>query len=296
MKASVIVCSTGRKTLFDCLESLKTQDYTGYEVLVVSYEKAIEERVKNMGIKFVFSPKANLSYQRNLGIMESEGEFVCFIDDDAIASPSWIRNLIEAFDDEKIACVGGKISLRIEGEMEEELKKLKTEILKGFLGETSLGEEKIEVKQPLLWGSNICFRKKVFEEVGYFDERMGRTPELMLYNEDIEIQRRILRAGFKMIYEPRALVWHRIPPEKLKVEYFLQRSFWQGYSNALAIRREEDTKKFVEKIKNQFWNFLLKEKIFEHFFETFITTDINEKISKYQKIGMLIGLLEISRG
>jgi len=45
--------------------------------------------------------------------MESKGEFVCFIDDDAIASPHWVRNLINSFIDEKVVCVGGKIELKV---------------------------------------------------------------------------------------------------------------------------------------------------------------------------------------
>jgi glycosyltransferase involved in cell wall biosynthesis len=296
MKVSVVVCSVGRETLFDCLESLKNQSYDDYEVLVVSFEKGIEERVKNFGAKFVFSQKANVSYQRNLGILESKGDFICFIDDDAIASQSWIKNLIESFVDEKVVCVGGKIKLKIEGEAPEKLRNLEEGIFKGFLGETLLGEERMEIKQPLLWGSNICFRKEIFDEVGYFDEKIGRTPSLMLCNEDIEIQKRILKKGFKIIYEPKALVWHRIPSEKLTVNYFLERGFWQGYSNVLAARRNEDVKKFVEKLKYPLWDFLIKEKIFESIFEIFIANNLNEKILKYQKIGMAVGLLELAKG
>jgi glycosyltransferase involved in cell wall biosynthesis len=296
MKVSVVVCSVGRETLFDCLESLKNQSYDDYEVLVVSFEKGIEERVKNFGAKFVFSQKANVSYQRNLGILESKGDFICFIDDDAIASQSWIKNLIESFVDEKVVCVGGKIKLKIEGETLEKLKNLEEGIFKGFLGETLLGGERMEIKQPLLWGSNICFRKEIFDEVGYFDEKIGRTPSLMLCNEDIEIQKRILKKGFKIIYEPKALVWHRIPSEKLTVNYFLERGFWQGYSNVLAARRNEDVKKFVEKLKYPLWDFLIKEKIFESIFEIFIANNLNEKILKYQKIGRAVGLLELAKG
>jgi len=296
MKVSVVVCSVGRETLFDCLESLKNQSYDDYEVLVVSFEKGIEERVKNFGAKFVFSQKANVSYQRNLGILESKGDFICFIDDDAIASQSWIKNLIESFVDEKVVCVGGKIKLKIEGKAPEKLRNLEEGIFKGFLGETLLGEERMEIKQPLLWGSNICFRKEIFDEVGYFDEKIGRTPSLMLCNEDIEIQKRILKKGFKIIYEPKALVWHRIPSEKLTVNYFLERGFWQGYSNVLAARRNEDVKKFVEKLKYPLWDFLIKEKIFESIFEIFIANNLNEKILKYQKIGRAVGLLELAKG
>jgi hypothetical protein len=80
------------------------------------------------------------------------------------------------------------------------------------------------------------------------------------------------------------------------VDYFLERGFWQGYSNALAARRNENVKKFVRKLKEPFWNFMIKEKIFENVFETFIANNLNEKILKYQKIGMAVGLLELAMG
>ncbi|MEM5853480.1 MAG: glycosyltransferase [Candidatus Aenigmatarchaeota archaeon] len=296
MKISVVVCSVGRETLFDCLQSLKSQNYEEYETIVVSFERSIEEKVKDYGARFIFSPRANASFQKNLGILESRGELICFIDDDAIAEPNWIKTLSESFTEDQIACVGGKIKLIIEGEIPDRLKSLDENIFKGFLGETLLGDEKKEIEEPLLWGSNICFRKKIFDEVGYFDEKIGRTPNLMLCNEDIEIQERILKKGFKIIYEPSALVWHKVTKERLTMDYFLKRSFWQGYSDVLAARRNENVKKFVANIKNPFWNFLIKKKMFENMFESFIVEDLNKKIFNYQRIGRIVGFLELTRG
>jgi len=295
MKISIIVPSIGRETLFDCLKSLKNQNYEDFEILVVSFEKSIENKVKRLGARFVFSPKANVSFQRNLGIRESRGEYVCFIDDDAIAESSWIKNLIESFTDEKIVCAGGKINLINESEIPKELK-LEKNIFGGFLGETLLDTEVGEIKKPMLWGSNICFRKKIFDEVGYFDERIGRTPDLPLCNEETEIQERILKKQFKIIYNSRALVWHKVFPERLTESYFLQRSFWQGYSEIIASRRYDNVKKFIENSKFSFWNFLMKEKIFENIFETFIAEDLNKKIFIYKKIGRAVGFLELAKG
>jgi len=295
MEVSIVVCSKGRETLFDCIKSLKMQDYEDFEILVVSFEKSIEDEVTKLGAKFVFSSKANVSFQRNLGIKESEGDFVCFIDDDAVAESSWIKNLIRSFTDEQIACIGGKIKLMFESEIPKELEKLPKEIFEGFLGGTILDVENGKIKKPLIWGSNICFRKKIFDEVGYFDERIGQSSALPLYNEEIEIQERIFKKGFKIVYEPDALVWHKVFPERLTVNYFLQRAFWQGYSEVVAARRYKDIKKFIESTKNGFWNFLMKEKIFENIFETLVTEDLNEKILKYQKIGRVVGFLDLAK-
>jgi GT2 family glycosyltransferase len=293
MRASVIVCTVGRKSFFNCLHSLKYQDYDNYEILIVSFEKSIEKKVKELGATFILSPKANVSFQRNLGILKSDGDFICFIDDDAIADTSWISNLVKSFTDEKIACVGGKIKPKLEGKIPDALKSLEEKTLKGFLGETFLGDERKELQEPLVWGSNICFRREIFDEVGYFDEKIGRTPNLMLCNEDIEIQERILKKGLKIVYEPKAVVWHIIPKEKLTINYFLERGFWQGYSDVLASRRNDSIKKSIKKLKNPFYNFLMKEKIFENIFNIFLTSNLNEKILTYQKIGRIVGFFEL---
>ncbi len=294
MKVSIIVCTIGRETIFDCIESLKNQKFEDFEIVVVSCDISIKNKID--GVKFVYSSKANVSYQRNLGIQNSKGEFVCFIDDDAIADKFWIKNLIKNFVDDKIVCVGGKINLMFEGKVPKELDNIPRNIFKGFLGATILGNKKMELKKPLLWGSNICFRKEIFDKVGYFDEKIGRTLTEPLCNEDIEIQERILKKGFKIIYDPKALIWHRVFPEKLTKEFFLERAFWQGYSDVLAKRREENMKRIMEISKIEIHNFLLKEKVFEEIFRLLIIEDLKEKINKYQKIGRGIGFLELIKG
>lgn len=296
MKVSVIICSIGRKTLFDCLESLINQDFQNFEVLVVSFEKSIEKKVEEYDAKFIFSPKANVSFQRNLGIKKSKGKLICFIDDDAIADPSWIKNLIKPFRDRRVGCSGGRIELMFECKIPEELKKIAKDTFRGFLGGTSLGEERKEIKKPLLWGSNICFRRKIFDYIGYFDERIGRTPTLPLCNEEIEIQERILSRGFKIVYEPKALVWHRVFSERLTLSYFLERAFWQGYSEAIGSRRYKAIKNFIKNNKAIIWGFLMKEKMFENMFEVVFTKDLNEKILRYKKIGRIVGFLDLAKG
>ena len=49
------------------------------------------------------------SAARNTGVMASHGEFVAFIDDDAVAFPDWLKALLSHFDDTRVVGVGGQL-------------------------------------------------------------------------------------------------------------------------------------------------------------------------------------------
>jgi len=294
MKVSIIVCTLTCDNLKDCLESLKKQTFKDFEVVVVTPNPNVKKISDKFGTKFVLSEFAGVSHQRNLGIKHAEGEIICFIDDDAIADERWLEFLIKNFE-ERVGCVGGKIELLFEGKVNEDLKEIDEGLFKRFLGGTNLGNEKIELKEPLLWGSNLAIKKEIFDKVGLFDEMIGKKGEIELYNEEIELQDRILKKGYKLIYEPKAIVWHKVLTKKLNLEYFLKRAFWQGYSDVLAFRDEKALKEMVEKMDEKNFYFLLKRKIFEEVVEVLLEKNPTQKILKYLKIGRGIGLLDLKK-
>ena len=294
MKASIIVCTLHSKNLKDCLKSLKKQTFKDFEILVVTPNPNVKKISEEFGARFILSQLAGVSYQRNLGIRYARGEIICFIDDDAVADERWLEFLVKNFK-EKVGCVGGKIKLWFEGEINKELKKIDEGLFKRFLGGTTLGNKKIELKEPLLWGSNLAVKKEIFEKVGFFDELIGKKGEIELYNEEIELQERILRKGYKLIYEPKAIVWHKVPTKKLNLEHFLRRAFWQGYSDVLAFRKEKTVKEMVKKMEEGNFYFLLKRKIFEEIVEMLLEKNPTQKILRCLKIGRGMGLLDLKR-
>lgn len=294
-RSSIIVCTIGRSTLEECLKSLLNQSYENYEVIVVSSNKKVEPIVSQFQFTFIYSHISNVSYQKNLGIDNSSGEIIAFIDDDAVANKEWLKYLVENFKEEKIGCVGGKISVKINSDIPPILKNLPTEIFKGFLGETLLKYDKVtEIDKPLLWGSNISFRRDVLREVGKFDVQLGRTPTNLLCGEEIELERRILKAGYKLIYEPRAEVIHLINKERLTKSYFLRRSFWQGYSEILTTR-----KSFLG-MKDENVSLLIKNLIPLHKIENIsrmlVASNLKKSIDLAREIGRLEALKDLLSG
>lgn len=298
---SIIICTLGKSSLKKCLESVYNQKYKNFEVIIVSPNESIREMIldndhKFSNVKFLISDKASVSRQKNIGIKYASGEIIGFIDDDAIADVEWISHLLRHYDNEDVMCVGGKIVPKFLGDIPEELRSLPQDIFKGFLGETLLEfDESTIINRPVLWGSNISFRKKIFKIIGDFDEDLGKTKDKLLCEEEIDIQSRILHKGYKIVYEPKSFVIHLIDAEKLTKNYFIKRSFWQGFSEVIKIRKYENFQNTLVNLKPLHLDYMNKMKILELFFELSSASSLEKSLSKSYELGRIVGLSSLIR-
>lgn len=107
--ASVIVVSRHRaEALRLCLIALSQQDHPGFEVIVVADPSGIAV-AKASGIvqKLVVFDEANISAARNLGLVKAGAGIVAFIDDDAVAEPTWLLRLTQPFADPSVVAATG---------------------------------------------------------------------------------------------------------------------------------------------------------------------------------------------
>ncbi len=106
---SVIVVSRHRPAaLLRCLQSLTQQDHPAFEVIVVADPAAIQQVVGlALPIKRVAFDEANISAARNAGLRVAGAPVVAFIDDDAVAEPSWLSRLVAPFQDETVVAATG---------------------------------------------------------------------------------------------------------------------------------------------------------------------------------------------
>src|SRR5262249_27098070 len=87
------------------------------------------------------------------------------------------------------------------------------------------GPEAGPLLEPPL-GTNMAFRRAMFEKYGAFRTDLDRCGEGMLSNGDTEFGRRLLAAGERLRYEPSAVVYHRIMENRMQKKYFL--NWWSG--------------------------------------------------------------------
>jgi hypothetical protein len=88
-------------------------------------------------------------------------------------------------------------------------------------------------------GCNMAFRRAALLRIGGFDVRTGRVGSLPLGCEETEVCIRLAQAeaGARILFEPRAVVHHRVTAERVTWRYVVRRSFFEGVSKAAVSRR-----------------------------------------------------------
>jgi len=243
MLVSAIVCTNNLdnyQNLVEAADSLLAQTHREMEIIiVVDGNEELRDKVvadyqgRDAVTTILLSKSVGVSGARNAGIRVARGDVVAFIDDDAVADRRWIENLLGTYWEYDAVAVGGKVLpvwlCQRPDYLPEELYWLVGITHDGF------ADEKVaEVRNT--FGPNMSFKREVFEKVGVFNESLGfaRKGTLYIQAEEPEFALRMKQTlGKGVIYNPDAIVYHKIPQSKLRVRILLRRAFYQGYSKAL---------------------------------------------------------------
>jgi len=230
-------------TIQPLLDSLQKLDYdrNKVEVIVVdgnSTDKT-QEIVKKYPVKLVVKKRKGLNLARNTGIKCAKGEIVAFTDSDCIVPPNWITKIVENFKDPKVSCVGGSAKALDRDFISQYADNSIVRLMPFFTKREELEKVKPFFRHPA--GCNMAFRRKVAEEVGYFDEN------IQYGFDEVEFADRICRAGYKMVLDPDVLVWHK---HRSTFREFLKQNFQYGKGSGLVLKRKR-LKDAVSK-----WSFL----------------------------------------
>jgi glycosyltransferase involved in cell wall biosynthesis len=202
--------------------------------------------------RYVFEATPGKSYALNTGIRESIGDILAFVDDDVTVRPEWLWNLTKSLDGCEWVGSGGRTLMAEHFEPPSWLALNGPHSLGGVLAaQFDLGDQACELtKAP--FGANMAFRKEMFEKVGLFRTDMGPSPhsEIPRPNEDTEFGRRVLSAGYRLRYEPAAIVYHPVTKERVEKDYFL--SWWFDYGRASI--REAKRRPDIWGIQRRYWS------------------------------------------
>jgi glucosyl-dolichyl phosphate glucuronosyltransferase len=243
MLVSAVVCThslDNYPNLVEAVDSLLSQTHPEMEIIIAVdgnaelYEKVLAHYGGNKAVKTVLlKENVGVSGARNAGISVARGDVIAFIDDDAVADKEWVENLLTTYRDFDAAAVGGKIlPVWLGGKpdyLPEELY-----WLAGITHEGFAEEKVVEVRNT--FGPNMSFKREVFQKAGMFNENLGfaRGGTSYIQAEEPEFALRMRRElGKGVIYNPKAVVYHKISSAKVKVGPLLKRAFYQGYSKAL---------------------------------------------------------------
>jgi len=231
IRASIIIPTYNRAdVLLLCLEAVShlNADPSTFEVLVIdnastdNTKKACADFVKahpNLSINYIFEGTQGVSYARNRGLKEAQGEFICLLDDDSPPTPEWLDSLLRPFSDPTVGCTGGQSLLDFQGQkIPDWLQGDLQGLISGYgLPFTVPTEVSRWEHYPL--SCNMAIRRKLFGELGYFRVDLDRTGSQALAAGDTEMADRIHKAGWKVIYVPDAPVYHFVPLGRLTKEH-----------------------------------------------------------------------------
>lgn len=194
LRASVVVMTFNRPDgLRRCLSSLAAQslDAQSFEVVVVDVSSPPVHQVLAP-----FRPRLRLSHQpapnrgvaanRNLGAERARGEVLAFLDDDCIASPTWLAELVTVVKGDPNVLVGAATVHPAPATAAAAAGQVITELVDGFFNPP--GEE-----PGFLPGLNFALNRKCFLELGGCDPRFG-----LLAAEDRDFIDRWQRAGGRL--------------------------------------------------------------------------------------------------
>lgn len=248
MKVSVVVCTYDDNRFQDFVEaadSLLNQTYEPIEIVLVidGNESVYEKTQRRFGetenlITVLNEENKGLSYSRTRGVEQASGDIVAFIDDDAVAEPEWVTELVNAYNQTDAIAVGGPMA-------PEWVANRPSHLPQEFFWLIGVNHE--DPAEPLAeirntFGSNMSFRSTVFEEIGGFNESVGLTADSQIQADETEFAIRMRRAfGKGMVYQPDAVVRHKIFHSRADPLWLCSRAFWQGYSKRLIDGEDHQT-------------------------------------------------------
>jgi GT2 family glycosyltransferase len=236
------------KVTCELLESIQNSNYRNIEVIVVDNASKIDptEIIKSSYPETrVITSSENLGFAggNNLGIAQAKGEFLFFVNNDTVFTPDLISVVLEEFQkDPDIGVVSPKIRFYQHPDVIQ------------YAGYTPINPYTAR-------NSTIGYLKK---DLGQFDrpgathyahgaammvkrdviEKVGRMPEnFFLYYEELDWCEQIKRAGFKIHFQPKAVIYHK---ESISVgKASPLKTYYLTRNRVLFMRRNFGTGKFL---------------------------------------------------
>ncbi|RMG93455.1 MAG: glycosyltransferase [Chloroflexi bacterium] len=222
MQFSVIIPTRNRPfALVRCLHSFLALDFPRdqWELIVVndggerSFQAISPFYREMLPLRLVTVPFAGPAAARNAGAKLATGEFLAFTDDDCQVEPDWLHAFAAGFDQTQADAFGGRILNNFAGNRAAEAAQHLIDFLLNFLCDA-------EGNALLLLSNNVAYRRRVFEQLGGFDETFPLAAA-----EDFEMGYRLLAHGFRQQVWPEARVWHDHPVDGMS---FLRQQFRYG--------------------------------------------------------------------
>jgi glucosyl-dolichyl phosphate glucuronosyltransferase len=189
----------------------------------------------------VVEPRLGSSFARNRAVDEAAGEFILFIDDDAVADPGWAVEMLAAMERRTLDAACGLVLPRWEAAPP---RWLGPSLYVRFAvhDERAIASAPPAVNEMLrnYFSANVGFRRSCFERFGRFREDLGVTGGNPISGEDTELFSRVIEQGGAMGFVPEARVFHLVPVARMNRAYLRRKAFAFGVGTAISGARSHN--------------------------------------------------------
>lgn len=224
---TVVLSWNSKKYIGECLDSLKKNKA---EIILVEggSTDGSPEYLKDLikGLKLIETNK-NLGYAggNNVGLryaLEQNADFVWVVNPDIVVDPHALEEAMKVMiKDQKTAVVGSKVYFAPGFEFHKD-RYTKSQLGKILwyaggendwknvyavhygMNEEDKGQFDVEKEVEFATGSSMLFRSSALRQVGVIDEKY------FLYYEENDLCQRLKKAGWKLMYAPKSMVWHKV--------------------------------------------------------------------------------------
>ncbi len=244
IQASVIICTHNRRdSLALTLTTLAVQAFSSpWEVIVVDNDcsdgtsELVSERAAHFPVplRVEHEHRRGLSHARNCGVVAAKGEHLIFTDDDVNCLPGFVEAHAKMLQRPGVDGASGRILPVLPGATPDYMREILLAAPGGPAGGYDMGDESAEIDlerpRPLLpFGANMSIRRQLALDLGGFrpDLGVGRS---LITGEETEFYTRALSRGARIVYQPAAVVEHRVQRDRVTLDYYLR--WWAGWGRA----------------------------------------------------------------
>lgn len=241
-EVSVVICAYTMERLpyiYEAVDSVLRQTWPPHEVILAVdhnpelFQNLNDELGDRVSVIHNDGPERGAVVTDNIGTRYATGDIIAFMDDDATAASDWLEKMVRHYRDPRVIAAGGKLV----PVWQEHRPRWFAEELDWVVGGTYKGhpETQTEVRNLIL--CNMSVWRGVFHSAGFFTTDLGRRKNWGTGAEsEFFLRVKRLSPDSTILYEPEAVVYHKVPPQRASLKYVLLRSYNEGFHKAL-IRR-----------------------------------------------------------
>jgi GT2 family glycosyltransferase len=207
-QTSLLVCSRNRpKLLSETIQSILQADEIPAEIVIVDQSDAPHPVLASARldsscvVQYFWSDTRGVSLARNLAVSAATHPSLVFTDDDMLATPTWFGSLVRSLlaGGPQTIITGRVLSSNEDG-------------FQGYAPSTRADEQMViyqgRIQRDVLFTNNMAICRSAFKPLGGFDPNLG-PGTVFPAAEDNDFAFRWLEAGYRIVYDPDAVIYHR---------------------------------------------------------------------------------------